>query len=277
MTFIWLCNQTQIKQTVTIKRFATTANLQPPGDAPDCRSLAFTLSTTKLTMTKKHNYLNLKIGEVEQYSMVVKKKDIAKWKFEGWLEFTEVGLPKGDEDAFMLYGEIEKDEMLIFNSPKLLHQLDKNKILGLTVVDYNPYLGTYGMGGAGFFGFLLSNNEYLTYSVWNAGDYIIVDDRVVECDEELYGKTKPWISNQGEDKTWDDLSNYITGSIITNYIIEDDNCRLELEKHGKIINISFVKNDIKLPRKVGRKRNAYKKGNIKDYIIFQHKEGTLIV
>lgn len=48
---------------------------------------------------KKHDFLNLKIGDIEQYSLVVKKADLEHWRKSGWLPFTEIGLPEGDEEA----------------------------------------------------------------------------------------------------------------------------------------------------------------------------------
>ena len=127
--------------------------------------------------------------------MVVKNKDLHLWEKTGWLKYTEIGLPEGDEEAYLLYGEIKKDEQLIFNRPQLLKQVDKKNIVGLEIIDFSSHLGTYGMGGAGFFGLLLSNDEYLTYAVWNAGDYVIINNRIVECSPNFYDKTKPWISN----------------------------------------------------------------------------------
>jgi len=225
----------------------------------------------------KHNYLKLKIGDIEQYSMVVKKKDLPKWKKLAWLEYTEIGLPEGDEDAYMLYGEIKNDEQLIFNRPKLIREIDKTNIIGLEILDFSSYLGTYGMGGPGFFGLLLSNEEYLTFAVWNAGDYVIVNDRVVECNPELYNKTKPWISEYEDGKTWNFLTEYISGSKIIDYSFNNDSFEMRVDNNGNSFKINFVRNDKRLPRKVGRKRNAYKKGKIEDYILFQHKNGTLIV
>lgn len=225
----------------------------------------------------EHDYLNLKIGDVEQYTMVAKKKDLPKWKKTGWLEYTEIGLPEGDEQAYMLYGKIQKDEQLIFNRPKLVKHIDKMNIIGLEIVDFSSHLGTYGMGGAGFFGLLLSNDEYLTYAVWNAGYYVIINDRIVECNPDLYQKTKPWVSNFGDDKTWNQLTEYISGSKIIDFTINVDSCEIEVSNSGETFKVNFVKNDMRLPRKVGRKRNAFKKGQIEDYILFQHKEGRLIV
>lgn len=224
-----------------------------------------------------HDYLNLAIGDIEQYAMVVKKKDIIQWKRMGWLEHTEIGLPEGDEEAFMLYGEIRKGEQLIFNRPKLLREVAKKSIIGLEIIGYSSHLGTYGMGGAGFFGLLLSNDEYLTYAAWNAGNYVLINDAVVECNPNLYHKTTPWISNYGDNQTWDHLTNFINGGKIVDYALTDDRCEITVSKSENTFKVEFVKNDRRLPRKVGRKRNAYKKGSISDYILFQHKNGRLIV
>ncbi|SNR14160.1 hypothetical protein [Tenacibaculum jejuense] len=225
----------------------------------------------------EHDYINLKIGDIEQYAMVVKKQDLLTWKTQDWLEYTEIGLPEGDEEAHMLYGEICEDEQLIFSRPKLLKQKEKANIIGLKIIDFNSHLGTYGMGGPGFFGLLLSNNEYLTYTVWNAGSYVIINNKVVECNPELYHKTQPWVSNFGEDKTWNFLTEYISGSKIVAYTIHQDSLEIKAEKNTTTFKIHFLKNDKRLPRKTGRKRNAYKKGKIEDYILFQHKNAILIV
>lgn len=225
----------------------------------------------------EHDYLNLKMETIEQYSMIVQHKNLPEWKKKGWLAYTEIGLPEGDEEAYMLYGEIKKNEQLIFNRPTLLKQVHKKDIIGLEIINFNSHLGNYGMGGAGFFGLQLSNDEYLTYAVWGAGDYVIIDNNVVTCDPDLYNKTKPWTSNYGDDKTWNFLTEYISGGKITNYEIGIDSCQIMVSNHDTTFTVSFVKNDLRLPRKAGRKRNAYKTGSIEDYILFQHIDGTLIV
>ena len=227
---------------------------------------------------KKHSYLYLKIGDIEQYSMVVKKHDLKKWKESGWLTYTEIGLPKGDEKAYMLYGEFNKrTEMLMFSKPVMLAQRAKSELIGRKILEITTHLGTYGMGGAGFFGLLLDNSEYLTYAVWGAGNYTLVNDRVVECYSSLYNKTKPWISNFGESGTWDELTDFLVGSTVNDYSFSDTNFILTAINGKEKYKIEFVKNDIRLPRKVGRKRNAFKRGVISDYILFQHKDATLIV
>lgn len=221
---------------------------------------------------KKHDYLNLKSANVEQYSMVIKKKDLKHWQSLGWAEFTEIGLPEGDEQAWMLYGKMKKSETLIFNRPTLLRNIETDKIIGRRVIDVTCYLGTYGMGGAGFFGLLLDTNEYLVYTVWSSGEYVIIDNRVVDCSSDLYEKAQPWLLN-GEEA----LKHYLTNSTITDYSFTNDTCTLYLKKEGKTIEIIFVKNDSRLPKKSARKKNAFRKGIISDYLLFQHKDGVLIV
>lgn len=226
----------------------------------------------------KHRFLNLKIGAIEQYAMIVKKAELSSWKDKGWKTYSEIGLPKGDEDAFMLYGEFDKEiEMLIFNEPVSLKKTNKNKIIGRKITGFSTHLGTYGMGGAGFFGLLLDTLEYLTYCVWGAGNYVIVNDKVVKCNPELYSKIKPLTSNFGEELTWDDLTDLINESKILSYNVSEDSFKLIVEKEAHRIQIEFVKNDKRLPRKVGRKKNAYKKGVVSDFILFQHEKATLIV
>lgn len=226
----------------------------------------------------EHKFLDLKIGDIEQYTMIVKKSELDVWKKEGWKTYSEIGLPEGEEDADLLYGEFDKEtETLIFNEPVTLNMAAENKIIGRKIIGYSVNLGTYGMGGAGFFGLLLDNSEYLTYAVWRAGNYVILEDKVVECNPELYSKVTPLISNFGEEKTWDDLTILINESKIISYTFSEDHFKLIAEKESNIMQIEFVKNDKRLPRKVGRKRNAYKKGKIADFILFQHKEGVLIV
>lgn len=231
-------------------------------------------------MNKKHDYLNLGIGGIEQYCMVVADSTLDYWRNLGWLTFTEVELPKGDEEAWMLYGDVEKNETLIFNKPTLSRDNTLSKIINLQVLGFSSHLGTYGMGGPGFFGLFLNNSEILTYAVWSAGEYVIIDGRVVECDSNLYSKVKPWFSNtvsNGKKHDWDDLTNHISGSIIIDISLNHDTCTLILEKQCEPIEMLFVRNDSRLPRKSGRKRNAYNKGDISEYILFQHERVTLIL
>ncbi|BDD07764.1 hypothetical protein FUAX_01960 [Fulvitalea axinellae] len=221
-----------------------------------------------------HNYLDLEIATVEQYSMIVDLEALEEWRQLGWKTYKEVQLPAGDEDAFRLYGEFDKrTQTLMFNKPVLLNEMSKDQLINREVIDAVMHLGNYGMGGAGFFGLLLDTEEYLTYATWSSGDFVIVNDRVVECSPEHYDKIKPWTSNYGDGLTWDELTETVSGSMIRSYELADDVFILFLSKNGADLKVEFVKQDSRLPKE----REAYEDGQICDYILFQHKDATLIV
>lgn len=228
-------------------------------------------------MIEREDYLNLKIGDIKKYSMIVKQENLPYWNTFNWKEFPEIEWPRLDEQTRTLYRLLKtRLETLIFNRPIFLKESKKEKLIGRKISGFSSQLGAYGLGSACFFGLLLDNEEYLVYSVWYASHYILVNGRIVECAENCYDKMRPWISDFFE-SVWDDLTDYIVGSTITEYKIEDDQLILISEKDQKSIEIKFVRNDEKIPRKTGRFRNAYKNGTIDDYLFFQHKDATLIV
>lgn len=226
---------------------------------------------------KKHDYLNLKIGAIEQYAMIVKKRKLKKWQKLGWFTYKQVNLPKGDEQASMLYGEIGKKETLVFNRPTLLKDTPFEQLIGLKVLEISTHLGSYGMGGAGFFGLRLNNKHFLTYAVWNSGNFVLVDNRVVKCSPDFYDTTRPLISNFGDDLTWDEITPLIVGSQIIAVKIAKHSCQITLQKDEKTHIVEFVKKDSRIPQDEGKLRVGYKKGKISDYLLFQRKNAVLVV
>lgn len=72
------------------------------------------------------------------------------------------------------------------------------------------YVGTYGMGGPGFFGLRLGE-EWLVIAIWGAGEWIRIDGEFVEDHFfETSERPKPWISD-GEDR----LSSKLVGAEIS--------------------------------------------------------------
>ncbi|KAF2507055.1 hypothetical protein EYY60_21340 [Flavobacterium zhairuonense] len=226
---------------------------------------------------EKSDYLNLKMGNIEQYSMIIKKKDLNYWKRLNWKEYSEINQEKIDKNSELLFGLLKnRMETLIFSKPILLKEVRRNKFIGRKITEINTHLGTYGLDSTCFFGLLLDNEEYLVYSVWYANNYVLVNDRIVGCSQDCYEKMKPWISDSSN-LVWDELTEYMIGSTIADYTFEDHELKLLLKKGKERIEVKFVRNDEKIPRKMGKFRNAYKTGKIDDYIVFQDKNGTLIV
>lgn len=60
----------------------------------------------------------------------------------------------------------------LMNRPRTLPEAGSAQLIGVHILDYSLHLGSYGMGGPGFFGLLLEPeegerySEYLVYTVW---------------------------------------------------------------------------------------------------------------
>lgn len=93
--------------------------------------------------------------------------------------------------------------------------LSPTEVVGRTIDDLVPYLGTYGMGGPGFFGFRL-DTQWLVVAIWGAGDWMFADDRLVtDAFHEERGRPVPWIGEHG-----DELSPKVVGTTIRSLRVE---------------------------------------------------------
>lgn len=71
-------------------------------------------------------------------------------------------------------------------------------IVGRRVDEVSACVGTYGMGGPGFFGIRLGE-EWLIIALWGAGEWIRADGLlVVDHWYEEYGRAIPWICNNSD-------------------------------------------------------------------------------
>lgn len=89
-------------------------------------------------------------------------------------------------------------------------RLQASQVVGRNVDEILTHVGTYGMGGPGFFGIRLGK-EWLTIAIWGAGEWITVDSLLIQdMFFGRYGRPEPWISEKG-----DRLSAALVGSTIT--------------------------------------------------------------
>jgi len=90
--------------------------------------------------------------------------------------------------------------------------LTTDMVVGRTVDQVSPIVGTYGMGGPGFFGIRLGS-EWLVIAIWGAADWIQVDGRIVlDMFWEKNARVRPWITEEG-----DELSALLVGQPITSF------------------------------------------------------------
>lgn len=227
---------------------------------------------------EENNFSRPNLAGIAEYSMIIDQSELEYWEEKGWVE-KEFERLEGREKQFaqLFYDYPEDHQTVVENRPVILKEYDCKQLIGRRIWGYSTQLGDYGMAGPGFFGLLLDNEEYLTYAVWGAGWYVLVDGRAVECNYELYHKFKPLYSNFGGRDSWDLLSKIINGSSIIDYQKEDHQLTLTLRKKKDVHKLQFVRNSQLIPRKTVRFPNAYKQGVISDYLVFQYKNATLYV
>jgi hypothetical protein len=88
-------------------------------------------------------------------------------------------------------------------------------VVGRTVDEVCTCVGTYGMGGPGFFGLRLGD-EWLVVAIWGAASWIEADGRIVEDDFwDTNGMPRPWITAQG-----DELTGRLVGQPVTSFRLD---------------------------------------------------------
>ena len=97
------------------------------------------------------------------------------------------------------------------------------------------HAGTYGMGGPGFFGLLLTASlrapeEWLLCTLWGAGSWMIVDGRWLLAHPEQYAQKKPlygtiyersvygWLN--ATDEIWDEFRPRVIGQTLRSFVCE---------------------------------------------------------
>ena len=88
--------------------------------------------------------------------------------------------------------------------------LSSDQVIGRTVNEILTHVGTYGMGGPGYFGLRLGE-EWLVIAIWGASEWIEVDGILIQDHFfDNYGRSRPWITEDA-----DNLSPKLAGSKVT--------------------------------------------------------------
>lgn len=97
-------------------------------------------------------------------------------------------------------------------------------VIGRRIDELSTHVGTYGMGGPGFFGLRLGA-EWLVIALWGAADWILVEGRLItDSFYDTNRRPKPWITNDE-----DDLSEQIVGQAIAS---------IEIKRHSLMISLT---------------------------------------
>jgi len=71
-------------------------------------------------------------------------------------------------------------------------------VAGRIIGEICSHVGTYGMGGPGFFGLRL-DSEWLVIAIWGAAEWMTAQGRCLgDTFHQKYGRTSPWLAGDGE-------------------------------------------------------------------------------
>lgn len=225
---------------------------------------------------KPSSYYELNMGLIKTYSKIIPKADLEKWKNEGWIE---------DSSFSDFHYAPGKSETVVLGKPQTLSEAGTSDLVGKEILGFMTHLGSYGMGGPGFFGLKMERSgsiDYLTYAVWASGEYIMMDNRVLECHLRYNDTYRPWISSwagEGDEQQWDELTDVVVGSMITHVSLSHTVFVLHLAKDEQNHRMVFYRNhDALPPLGSGTPRdNAFTEGTIGEYLVFNREHAVLHV
>lgn len=119
-----------------------------------------------------------------------------------------------------------------YSSPKTLREFGVERIINRKVLEWCGYLGSYGMGGPGFFGLRLESNttyriEWLILILWGASEWILLDNQWVSSHPNQYHIQRPLLAD-GKDE----VTGKIIGATISNTIIERNETFIYLQHNA---------------------------------------------
>jgi hypothetical protein len=119
--------------------------------------------------------------------------------------------------------------------PLTIRDAGTARVLDREIDRWSVSLGSYGMGGPGFFGLHLTPAgdypaEWLLLTLWGAGEWLLLDGVWVEAHPNQYVKQRPLYSNFGGEDTWDQVSGKVIRARITSFEVADRTSRIVLAK-----------------------------------------------
>ncbi len=130
-------------------------------------------------------------------------------------------------------------------APSTLKELGIHRILHRIIIKWVPYLGTYGMGGPGFFGLQLEQTasqpkEWLVLTLWGASEWLNLDGRWLSSHPNQYYIQKPLLPHEVTQK--------LIGCELIEADIEDNRSIIKLARDLQLHILEVPMDSNRLPR-----------------------------
>jgi hypothetical protein len=135
-------------------------------------------------------------------------------------------------------------------APDTLRAIGMDRVRGRMVRAWSPYFGSYGMGGPGFFELLLDSKgaqppEHLVLRLWGAAEWLLLDGRWLSAHPDFWPTERPCYTDLPGLERSDAVSPVLVGGHLQEMTIEDDACRLEIQRFD-------ARHVLEVPRELAR-------------------------
>ena len=225
-------------------------------------------------MFGKHRFLNLKLGWVKENFVIVKRDDMELWQARGFKRIRKYPI---------FHYKPNSSEVIMLGVPLNIEQFGKDKFINSKIVDVCTCCGTYGMGGPGFFGLKLQGDygtRWLTYCIWEAGEHVLFDGRVLECNPNFAEQYNPLIIFDDYSNSLAALKESLIDMTIKEILLSGEEFEMKLmDNHSNPHSIQTFKFSDRFPEQggTGQKRNSFETGEMKDYLLVTYDETHLAV
>lgn len=223
---------------------------------------------------RKHDYLNLNMGIVKANFIIIKRRNKEIWKDRGF--YARRSYP-------MFHNKLKLSETIMFGKPLNISQFGLINLKKSKITDISISCGTHGMGSPGFVGFKIEGYfgcRWLVYCIWAAGEHLLLNDRVLECNTNFARKYDPWIDPVNREESFGEMRNNLIGMSIYRIELGEEKINITLkDKNFNFYNIKTYKESDEFPEQggTGIKRMSFENGKMEDYWLVIYDGTDLIV
>jgi hypothetical protein len=141
-------------------------------------------------------------------------------------------LPTEESDPFSFRGENGK------RIPLLIKKGGPKRIIGRKIIETSRFLGSYGMGGPGFFGFKLEKKsrypeEWIVLTLWAAIEWLLLDGKWLGCSDEYFDKSKCFFETSPSyfSEMQDLIQTPFNGFTITDFTVKNKSFKMKISNH----------------------------------------------
>jgi len=216
----------------------------------------------------KANFIDISVFQKRKWI----KREFAEYKKCNYMAYWNRLIPIYNPFKTVMLGE-----------PKTITGFGADNFIDSKILGASTFHGTYGMGGAGFFGLLCDTKKgqfNLIYTIWASSEYVLLDGRVIECHPNYINQYNPWEAHGEIKYKISGKNSVLKDAVITGIELSKQECKMTLNfKDGSMHKMIFYNYSDKLPpHGSGEKRKkAFETGNLPDYLLVTYKETELYV